>query len=430
MSASATLNTASPRTSGVDDMYLSTGVPASANILQSVSEAPANSVPDLYLPVSRLLKVVPVQELERSAYSVQQPYNRIFRVTPVTNARIRYSRGNYFAPRPFLLASLDFEVAPSSPYEIVFESARLQLLDGGGGVECLSDGLDFKPPITCRPRDDATLIYKLTPRDLETARNGALPLPPLPSVSVLEISLAATAIVPDLGYRPSVTMQWRTNVEFPSVTDPAVGGPSAMLHGDKRVQRASFPPRPDTASHRPSTGRSIGSTMTAAGRPTTTATVTATATDPTASNNGVTILFSGPEQVIVGQEFCWDVFIVNRSNQARRFALGSVLRRKHADARKNIARPSSSSGGRKNERIAETVTDSNVLYVMQKNAISSNTDLVSLSTDVRAGYVTSFLLIPPESADQTIVCLQTACTGGMPSDKNAIPPSCDGAVTD
>lgn len=447
LSASATLSSSSSGDKDADDLYLTSGVPASANILQSLSEAPGNDARDLFLPASRLSKAVPMQEPERrfsvhNSSSVQQPYKRIFRITPVTNARIRYSRGNYFSARPFLLASLDFEVAPSSPFEIVFESARLELLDGGGSVECLSDGFDFRPPITCRPRDDATLLYKLLPKEpADTARNETVPLLP-PSMSVLQICLAASVLVPGLGYRPAVTMQWRTNVEFLSATEPAGSGANAMLQRERRGPRGSLPlpARPDTASasQRPgtaATGKSVGSTMTGLVRPATIGTVTAT--ESTAVNNGVTISFTGPEDVIVGQEFEWDVFIVNRSSQSRKFALGSVLRRKHADARKNVARPSSSSGGgRKNDQIAETVSDSNVLYVMQKNAIPFNTDLISLSTDVRAGYGFPlfdpfFLFYSDESANPlTFACLQTTCTRSLPPDENAFSPSRDGPVAD
>lgn len=69
--------------------------------------------------------------------------------------------------------------------------------------------------------------------------------------------------------------------------------------------------------------------------------------------------------------------------------MAAVPRRKRAEVRssRHIARLSSSSAssGRREEQIAEAVTDENIVYAMQKNATPYDTELICLSTDIRVG---------------------------------------------
>jgi hypothetical protein len=102
---------------------------------------------------------------------------------------------------------------------------------------------------------------------------------------------------------------------------------------------------------------------------------------------GVTISFSGPSHIEVSKPFRWNVFIVNRSTAPRKFAMVVIPRRKRVDPRRHVARPSSSSvASKKDEQIAEAITDESLIHAMQKNAANQEVELISLSTDVRVGY--------------------------------------------
>jgi hypothetical protein len=88
----------------------------------------------------------------------------------------------------------------------------------------------------------------------------------------------------------------------------------------------------------------------------------------------------------VGKIFHWDVLIVNRSDKPRKFALAAIPRRRRSETRKHATRPSSPSvSSIKSRDIAEAVADDNIVHAMQKNAMLYDTQVISLSTDIRVG---------------------------------------------
>ncbi|PGH33362.1 hypothetical protein GX50_03839 [[Emmonsia] crescens] len=370
--ASATLSPLNISSGEYEDDYLPSGVPGSINVFQSLavnaSEGPSNPQP--FLPASRLLRVIPAAQEEVSSYRVQQVTHRPVRIIPIASARIRYSRLNTYSSKPTTIASLDFEVTPFTNFDVILEKTELTLFDGQ--VESLTADNGYALPVTCRPRDEMTFVYKLTPEHgLETAPSTTA------VVYVLDISLGATICVSE-ECQPRISMQWRTNVDFSLPLNPTFGGPSQVLQRNNRP--ASLPMTPS---------QSGGATPTAL-----TASGAALATNRRSSylcstDIGVTISFSGPNSVEVGKPFHWDIFIVNRSQKSRKFAMAAVPRRKRAEVRssRHIARLSSSSAssGRREEQIAEAVTDENIVYAMQKNATPYDTELICLSTDIRVG---------------------------------------------
>ncbi|KAE8359218.1 TRAPP trafficking subunit Trs65-domain-containing protein [Aspergillus caelatus] len=344
-----------------DDDYLPSLIPASTNILQPLSSDNAFPQKDPFLPASRLLRVVPAQYSEDPIYNVQQQSGHPIRVVPAASARIRYSRLNSYSGRPTTVASLDFEVTPFLNCEVVFDKAELHMSDGT--IETLSDASGLVPPISCRPRDDVTLIYKLTPE------YGPDPNPSTTvMVSILDIRLEA--IIKLSSYcNPRILMQWRTNVDFSMALNPTFGGPSQALQRTNRP--ASLPMTPNQSN-------------TAAGGPPSRSSFRERAYS--VADMGVTVSFSGPASVVVGKPFSWNVFIVNRSTTPRKFALIAIPRRKRADPRSHVARPSSSSlTSRREDQVAEAVTDDNIVHAMQKSVVGQEVELVCLSTDLRVG---------------------------------------------
>ncbi len=105
-----------------------------------------------------------------------------------------------------------------------------------------------------------------------------------------------------------------------------------------------------------------------------------------ASGLGITITFTAPLVVRVGEPFRWDAFLVNRSDMPRRLAIVVIPKRKRGDPKGHSSRPSTSSmSGQKDGGVAEHFTDENLLYAVQRNTGREPPQIVSLSTDIKIG---------------------------------------------
>jgi hypothetical protein len=356
--ASASLNPADGcHQEDSEDDYLPSLVAASSNMLQPLSGDKSINHKEPFLPASRLLRVVPTTYNEDPIYNIQQQHGHPFRVVPAASARIRYSRLNSYTGLPTTIASLDFEVTPFLSSQVSFDKAELHLSEGT--IEPLSDIPGLALPLTCFPRDDVTLMYKLTPEYGPETNPSSTAM-----FSMLDISLGATILVDD-DCKPRISMQWRTNVDFSVALNPTYGGPSPALQRNNRPTSLSVSTQAGVPPNNRSSLRERAYSVT---------------------DVGVTISFSGPTRVQVGTVFSWDVFIVNRSNVPRKFALIAVPRRKRVDPRGHVARPSSSSiTSRKEDHVAEAVTDDNIVHARQKSVAGQEVELISLSTDIRVG---------------------------------------------
>ena len=106
----------------------------------------------------------------------------------------------------------------------------------------------------------------------------------------------------------------------------------------------------------------------------------------TVSDLGVSVTFTGPNDVLVGEPFCWDVFVVNRSSKPRKLAVAVIPKVKNGDMRTHLFKSSNSSMGRRRDyAIAEAIIDENLLYAMQRSASKDTVQIVSLSNEVRIG---------------------------------------------
>lgn len=357
--ASASLNPSEAcRPEDPEDDYLPPLVPASTNMLQPLSGDKSLSHKEPFLPASRLLRVVPTTSNEDPIYNIQQSHGHPFRVVPAASARIRYSRLSSYNGLPQTVASLDFEVTPFLSCEVSFDKADIHLSEGT--IEPLSNIPGLTLPLTCRPRDDVTLVYKLTPEYGPETNPSSTAI-----ISTLDISIGAVILLSE-DCKPRIAMEWRTNVDFSMALNPTFGGPSQALQRTNRPTSLSVnSSQPGAAPNNRSSLRERAYSVT---------------------DVGVTISFSGPSRVQVGSPFAWGVFIVNRSNIPRKFALIAIPRRKRIDPRGHVARPSSSSiSSRKENEVAEAVTDDNIVHAMQKNVAGQEAELISLSTDIRVG---------------------------------------------
>lgn len=347
------------------DDYLPSLRPASANLLEPLRADPALKDADLFLPASRLTRVLPRTKLEPSTIEIKHNTPRAIRVIAAVSARVRYFRLNTYCSKPTTIASLDFEVTPFVDYDVVLDEADLTLSEGL--VVPLTEAGGLRPPIVCRPKDDVTFLYKLYPANGAESTVATTAL-----AGILDISLGAKVLVSEVCH-PSISMRWRTTVDFSTPLNPVYGGPSRGL------QRNNRPPSLPVSS---SAAQSSSGVSTPVNKPP----AHDRAISTSSTELGVTISFSGPSSVTVGKLFRWGILIVNHSTKSRKFAIVAIAPRKRTEQRRHATKPSTSSfDGRKDRNMAEAVADENIVYAMQKSAISNDTDLVSMSTDVRVG---------------------------------------------
>ena len=362
-----------------EQRYLPSAVPADFNLLESLRDDPAlggtvgGTVP--YLSASRISRFAPATHpAKESIRPLRQYTKRSFRVVHAASARLRYSRSKGYDMRPTVLASLEFEVAPSVDCELYLEKAEMRL--ARGAVEPLTTGSNVELPLACQTRDQIVLLYRFTPdEDFDTHSPNNLQSMPL------EISITATASVSE-DCRPHIVMRWRTSVDFSMPLNPSFAGAIQHLRRPHRPSSLPVPPPSSPPSAMSSTAPS-NAHLSFNGPD------SASSLDPASGRQraystgdfGVTVTFSGPRYTYVGETFKWDVFAVNRSGKVRMLAVLALPRSRTTTKRHASKSSSSSAGVRGEHNLADLVLDENVVYAMQKNAVIEPAALVNLSTD-------------------------------------------------
>lgn len=331
-------------------------MPASVNIFQPLCDELTGKNRDLYLPASRILRVVPASRPEDSVYNFEQLSFNPIRVIPIASSRIRYARTfQQHAEVSEKIATLNFEVTPFTSFEVILDNVELSLTDGD--VSVLTESTGCSPPVKCCSRDDITIIYKLTPNYA-----GFNPKDPV-FVSILQISLRARVLISD-ECQPIILMEWRSNVEFLAPSKSIFKYPNGHLVPDAGTGLSA---RPNLLA------RDIGSPV-------------LNRTSYLSKDHTVILSFSGPQTVQVGKAFYWEVFISNRSEKLRRFGLSAVPLLKNTSLKKHITKASSSSlASGVDEDVAAAVADDNIIYGKHKDATASETELLCLSTDITVG---------------------------------------------
>lgn len=248
-----------------------------------------------------------------------------------------------------LMVSLDMEVASYTSYNIKIKKVDLSLY--GGDIKALAP-LDTSTAYS--PGDQLSYLYKATP-DLSPEGTPAFGS----KGHILTLNIEADVLVSE-SCQPHIAIQWKTAVDFAS------------------EQQASL----IKTAHRLSSASHAGSIKSPDSLP------AHDTQEPTAPSNAInlTLTISGPSRVQVGEQFHWDVFIVNRSDKVRRLAVMVVPKRKRDTHRPQSS--ASSVGGHsadKKELLATAVLDENIVYGRQKGGKTESTELVCLTTDIRLG---------------------------------------------
>lgn len=263
--------------------YLPSMVPQSINLLQPFEFDPRFAGKSPYLPASRITKVAPAAPPQReTGRKLRSVPRRLFRAGPALFWRVRFSR-NWVPPRTnWIFASLELEVTPFWPCHISIQGVQLKLAHGE--VVFLGPRL----PDACKPGDQFTILYKLmAPVDDGPSASNAV------MTDQLDISITATANISSV-CTPSVNIDWSTTADFTEQKRPPSRPPSHVAELARATGPDSLPFSGGGNLEKP-----------------------ATPTGP----SGVTVTITGPERIVVGKPFRWEIFVVNRSESVQNLAI-------------------------------------------------------------------------------------------------------------
>ena len=293
-----------------------------------------------------------------------------FRGLPAISSRVRYSKSNGRAGRPSIIASLDIETGAFSGEDMAITHASMQMSEGS--VEDIGKALVPQLPLMCRPRDNSTFLFRLAPcESAPDASNQS-------SSKMVLVTVHATVLVSET-CRPSIELRWKTGIDFSAALNPLYGAPRQSM------QR---PNRPSNLQGTSSTadGNDLPASVREGGASSDSWTDGQRQRAGPLTDFGVTISFTAPRSVRVGQPLSWDVLVLNRSSRPRQLALTVIPKRRKVFTGTHSSKSSSSSVWvRKDGDFADAVIDENLLYAIQRNAGHEATQVISLTTDTRVG---------------------------------------------
>lgn len=293
-----------------------------------------------------------------------------FRGLPAISSRVRYSKSNGRAGRPSIIASLDVETGAFSGEDIIITHATMQLSEGS--AEDIGKALASLLPLLCRPKDNPTFLFRLTlSESAPDASNRG-------SAKTVLITVHATVLVSET-CQPRIEMRWKTGIEFSTALNPLYGAPGQSMQRQNRPSSLQRTSSTADGNSWPASAREGG------------------ASSESGSNEqrqragsvtefGVSISFTAPKVVHVGELFSWDILVLNRSSKPRELALMAIPRRRKGFTGTHSSKSSSSSVRvRKDDDFADAVIDENLLYAMQRNAGQEAMQVICMSTDLRVG---------------------------------------------
>ena len=353
------------------DPYLQELTPESMNLLEALKGDPILQGVEPQLPASRLSRsATTTSNLNLESQILKVAAQRCFRAIPAISARVRYTRSKG-GGKPTIIASLDVETAPFFNDNVMITVVELVLFEGL--VEDLGGGHALTLPKFCRPRDNQVFVFQLTPNEnaLDASNSNS---------RTLDIKIHATVLVSSV-CRPRVEMRWTAGVDFSTALNPSYGTPNQPMQRDKRPATIPVPPTPSQST-------SIPTIYEVTGSPSKEIVHTTRSWSNSANDLGIAMTLTAPSMVHVGVPFSWEVFVVNRSNIPRKLAIMVIPKRNKNEAKDHLSKPSSSSaGGPKKTYDAEAILDETSLFILERHKGNDPVEIISLSTDVKIGYV-------------------------------------------
>ena len=354
------------------DPYLPDCTPQSMNLFESLKGEPILRGVEPQLSASRLSRnASAINSFNSTHRKLITPAQRTFRAIPAISARVRYTRSKGDGGKPTIVASLDIETAPFYKNDVRITTVDLSLSEGL--AEGLSDGHTLALPMTCRPNDNQVFLFRLTPNGNVLDGSNSSP-------RTIDVGIDATVLVSDI-CRPRIHMRWKAGIDFSTALNPSYGTPSQPMQRDKRPACLPVPPISNNGNGMLSAPSGAESYSGPDSRPN-------QSRSTSVNDLSITVTFTAPRVVHVGVPFSWDVFVVNRSSIPRKLTIMVIPKRKRNEVKGHLSNPSSSStGGAKEMGNADAVLDETHLYALQRNSSNDDVQIVSLSTDVKLGYV-------------------------------------------
>lgn len=353
------------------DPLLPSGVPGSINLLESLKGDPVLNGVEPRLSASKLDNTSPkIHDGYTSDGILRVGTQMAFRGLPAISSRVRYSKANARAGRPSIIASLDVETGAFSEEDIAITHVNMQLSEGS--AEDMGKALVPLLPLTCRPKDNPTFLFRLTPSEpgLDVSHQS--------SAKTVLITVHATVLVAET-CRPSIEMRWKTGIDFSTTLNPLYGAPGQSMQRQNRPSSLQRTSSTADENRLPASAREGGASSESGPNE-------QRQRAGSISDFGVSISFTGPKSVRVGKPFLWDVQVLNCSSKVRQLALIVIPRRRKGLTGTHSSKSSSSSvRGRKDGRFTDAVVDENLLYAMQRNAGHEAMEIISMSTEVTTG---------------------------------------------
>ncbi|KAI0484930.1 TRAPP trafficking subunit Trs65-domain-containing protein [Xylariaceae sp. FL0804] len=385
LSATASLKPADVSLSnGLHDGYMPSGVASGLNLLGSFGHDPAMNGVQPRLSALRVSRVAPATQQAKDLLRPIKSLPRLsLRVFPAVHSRIRFTHPNTAPPTAAVIAMLEVDFTPFFECEIILDDISLSIRDGLVVELTKQSGMTL--PLSCVAHDHVTFLYRIAPAEADVMTRNP--------IRDLDIAISATALVYPGLCQPRLNMAWTAAIDFTIPVNPGYG--STM----QPIQR----------SHRPSQlsigGDSIASlTAPSVARPDALPSLEASSvqTESTLQDLGITVTFTASpsnQKIYLGDEFVWEVFVVNRSPNAlappRKLAMVVIPKRRRTDTRVSRA-PSTTRAPElqqghlfsktwKDRSVAEAVLDENVVHAMQRSSFVESAEVACLSADVRIG---------------------------------------------
>ncbi|KAH8837456.1 hypothetical protein MCOR27_004670 [Pyricularia oryzae] len=387
--------------------YLQSRAPVGLNLLEPFAHDPALHGFKPRLSAQRVSLVVPVTQSKDFRQPIRSLQNLSFRVVAAVHTRVKFARPNALPASSTVIAMLELDFTPYFDCETVLTNISLNL--PSGVVTDMNSDSGLKLPLSCVAHDHVTFLYRLAPTEHDQLLEGApvaVTVPGTPRASMapaardLDISIEVKALIRPGECTPRLKMAWSTPVDFTPPVNPGFGA-SSMAPPLQRAHRPSQLSIDGAASMvNPAVARpdSLPGLEAATQRN----------VETTIPDFGITITFSGPKKPArVGEEFCWSVFVVNRSGTSalpisnappvsRKLALRVIPKRRRTNDVRVVRpptrrqQPAAAKGkkdpaAREQELIADAVVDENMVHAMHRSSLVEGYDVLCLSADARVG---------------------------------------------
>jgi hypothetical protein len=336
------------------DEYMTSALPTSENLLESLQHSSRSGSNQPYLPSSRIHKVAPRAAPETQEARPLRTSSSLFSISPALAVRV------HITPEQVsdILICLDLESARHTGLgEIQVDHIKAE----GNNINVEPFSADLAAldlPATLQTGDRSTFLYKLVQTKDAAGVSSHNPTRP----SSVTFQIRAVARISDT-CRAQIQARWHGNVNFPT--------PQPTKTMSLRPQSVASTIGPSDLHSRPLSKRmSAGTTRPLSGM---------TQTD----SAGVTFAFGAPETVNEGETFHLDVFVVNRSTRKKRLAIVAIPKSAKPQSSRALHFPNISR--QDSHHTADAVLDDRTVYHMQDQREARMAEVVCLNADVRVG---------------------------------------------